>query len=70
MSLDHAEAIPVDTHVWQIALRDYGFKNKGGKTLTAKLYDQVADHFRQVFGDYSGWAHSVCFMYENKVYIL
>ena len=23
-SLDQADAIPVDTHVWQIALRDYG----------------------------------------------
>ncbi|CDS13398.1 hypothetical protein LRAMOSA05576 [Lichtheimia ramosa] len=68
MSLDHAEAIPVDTHVWQIALRDYGFKNKGGKTLTAKLYDQVADHFRQVFGDYSGWAHSVLFTADLRAF--
>ena len=58
MSLDHSEAIPVDTHVWQIALRDYGFGKKG-KTLTPKLYDQVGDHFRQLFGEYSGWAHSV-----------
>ncbi|KAG2223738.1 hypothetical protein INT45_003462 [Circinella minor] len=60
MSLDHPEAIPVDTHVWQIALRDYGFGKKG-KTLTPKLYDQVGDHFRQLFGEYSGWAHSVLF---------
>ncbi|KAI9322157.1 n-glycosylase/DNA lyase-like protein [Dichotomocladium elegans] len=59
MSLDHAETIPVDTHVWQIALRDYGFAKKGGKTLTAKMYDEVADHFRGIFGEYSGWAHSV-----------
>lgn len=58
MSLDHSESIPVDTHVWQIALRDYGFKNKG-KTLNAKLYLQVGDHFRLLFGEYSGWAHSV-----------
>ncbi|KAI7869961.1 OGG1 protein type 2e [Spinellus fusiger] len=60
-SLDHAKAIPVDTHVWQIALRDYGFKTKHPrtKTLTAKLYDQIGDHFRGLFGDYSGWAQSV-----------
>ncbi|KAG0948507.1 hypothetical protein G6F57_011608 [Rhizopus arrhizus] len=37
MSLDHPESIPVDTHVWQIASRDYGF-NKRGKTLTSIVY--------------------------------
>lgn len=58
MSLDHPESIPVDTHVWQIASRDYGF-NKRGKTLTSKLYIEVGDHFRLLFGEYSGWAHSV-----------
>lgn len=58
MSLDHSEAIPVDTHVWQIALRDYGF-NKKGKTLSSKMYIEVGDHFRALFGEYSGWAHSV-----------
>jgi hypothetical protein len=58
MSLDHSESIPVDTHVWQIALRDYGFSKKA-KTLNSQLYMQVADHFRLLFGDYSGWAHSV-----------
>ncbi|ORY93920.1 DNA glycosylase [Syncephalastrum racemosum] len=62
MSLDHPEAIPVDTHVWQIAQRDYGFSKKlKTKTLSAKFYDQVGDHFRDLFGEYSGWAHSVLF---------
>ncbi|KAI8988347.1 DNA glycosylase [Mycotypha africana] len=65
MSLDHPEAIPVDTHVWQIALRDYGFKNKG-KALNHKLYLQVGDHLRAIFGDYSGWAHSVLFTADLK----
>jgi len=60
MSLDQTESIPVDTHVWQIALRDYGFNSKKrGKTLDSKLYLQVGDHFRTLFGEYSGWAHSV-----------
>ncbi|KAI9253894.1 DNA glycosylase [Phascolomyces articulosus] len=68
MSLDHPEAIPVDTHVWQIALRDYGFGNKKGKTLTTRLYDEVGDHFRQLFGDYSGWAHSVLFTADLRAF--
>ncbi|KAI8142827.1 DNA glycosylase [Fennellomyces sp. T-0311] len=67
MSLDHPEAIPVDTHVWQIALRDYGFGKKG-KSLTAKLYDQVGDHFRNLFGEYSGWAHSVLFTADLRAF--
>lgn len=58
MSLDQPGAIPVDTHVWQIASRDYGF-SKRGKTLTSQLYTQVGDHFRALFGEYAGWAHSV-----------
>lgn len=65
MSLDHSEAIPVDTHVWQIALRDYGF-NKKGKTLSSKMYIEVGDHFRALFGEYSGWAHSVLFTADLK----
>lgn len=65
MSLDHSESIPVDTHVWQIASRDYGFNKKGNKTLSSKLYTEIGDHFRLLFGDYSGWAHSVK---ENLVF--
>ncbi|KAG2235965.1 hypothetical protein INT48_004295 [Thamnidium elegans] len=65
MSLDHTGSIPVDTHVWQIALRDYGF-NTRGKSLTSKLYVQVGDHFRTLFGDYAGWAHSVLFTADLK----
>jgi hypothetical protein len=63
--MDHPESIPVDTHVWQIALRDYGFSKKG-KTLNSKLYLEVGDHFRTLFGDYSGWAHSVSVEFVYK----
>ncbi|CEP18863.1 hypothetical protein [Parasitella parasitica] len=67
MSLDQTESIPVDTHVWQIALRDYGFSSrKKSKTLDSKLYVQVGDHFRALFGEYSGWAHSVLFTADLK----
>ncbi|KAF0538399.1 DNA glycosylase [Gigaspora margarita] len=62
MSLDKHNAIPIDTHVWQIAQREYGFNSKGStKTLTSRLYEAIGDHFRNLFGDYSGWAHSVIF---------
>jgi len=42
MGLDKLEAVPVDTHVWQIAVRDYGLKSiLKGKTMTSKAYQQV-----------------------------
>ncbi|XP_064616017.1 N-glycosylase/DNA lyase-like [Liolophura sinensis] len=66
MSLDKAEAVPVDTHVWQIAARDYMPKLKQAKSLTDKLYGEIGDHFRGLWGDYAGWAHSVLFTADLK----
>ena len=45
MSLDKHEAIPVDTHVWQIAVREYMPQLKNHKTLTDKLYNQIGKNF-------------------------
>lgn len=61
MCLDKPGSIPVDTHVWQIAARDYMPKLKQAKSLTDKLYDEIGDFFRSLWGDYAGWAHSVLF---------
>ena len=34
---------------------------KGGKIpMTPKLYEEVATKLADVWGDYAGWAHSVC----------
>ncbi|KAG0256222.1 8-oxoguanine glycosylase ogg1 [Mortierella polycephala] len=63
MSLDKHNAIPVDTHVWQIAVRDYQFRFDGKvpKTISPAVYKAVGKHFVDLFGAYSGWAHSVLF---------
>ena len=66
MSLDKADAIPVDTHMWQIAIRDYLPHLRGNKTLTDSTYKQVGDFFRELYGDYAGWAHSVLFSADLK----
>ncbi|KAK3336007.1 DNA glycosylase [Cercophora scortea] len=67
MGLGWGEAVPVDTHVWQIAQRDYQF-GKGGKTktLTKAMYDAVGDHFRLIHGPKAGWAQSVLFTANLK----
>lgn len=67
MGLGWLESVPVDTHVWQIAMRDYKFGGKSkNKTLTKGMYDAVGDYFRQLWGDEAGWAHSVLFTADLK----
>ena len=51
MALDHMGAVPVDTHVWHVAVRDYGIgETKGSGTLTARRYREVGklEHPRNV----------------------
>ncbi|KAJ3045516.1 8-oxoguanine glycosylase ogg1 [Rhizophlyctis rosea] len=67
MAMDQKGAIPVDTHVWQIAKRDYGLKTlTSSKTLTPAHYKAIGDRFREIFGEYAGWAHSVLFTADLK----
>ncbi|CUS11010.1 unnamed protein product [Tuber aestivum] len=68
MSLDKAEAVPVDTHVWQIAQRDYGFGRGKHKSLTKATYKAIGDHFRKLWGQEAGWAHSVLFTADLKAF--
>ncbi|CEH12373.1 n-glycosylase dna lyase [Ceraceosorus bombacis] len=57
MSMDQPSSIPVDRHVYQFAARWYGMRVKEG----TKGYEELADRFRQLWGEYAGWAHSVIF---------
>ena len=63
-SLNQASAIPVDTHVWDIAVRDYDSTLAQRKSLTPTVYEAVGDIFRSRFGPFAGWAHSVLFAAE------
>ncbi|TVY94486.1 putative endonuclease [Lachnellula willkommii] len=68
MGLGWGEAVPVDTHVWQIAQRDYKFGKGKHKSLTKTTYDAVGDYFRQLWGIEAGWAHSVLFAADLKTF--
>lgn len=59
MALDNHDVVPVDTHVLQIAVRDYKFK--GPKTMNKNAYNQVKQHLGDLFGEYAGWAQLVMF---------
>ncbi len=58
--LDHTEAVPIDTHIWQAATRLY-FPEWQGKALTDMKYRQVSAFFRDRFGELAGWAHQYLF---------
>lgn len=59
MSLNHLQAIPVDTHIYQIARRLYMPKLPDKKTVTEKNYNEIGDYFRNLYGPLAGWAHTV-----------
>lgn len=63
-SLDQPHIVPVDTHVWRIATRDYAPELKGSTSLSPPAYDTVGDVFRKLFVQHAGWAHSVLFAAE------
>lgn len=68
MSLDKCSAIPVDTHVYQIAARCYLKHLRGKKSVTAKMYKEIGDCFKSRFGEKCGWAHSVLFAADLKMF--
>lgn len=66
--LGWGEAVPVDTHVWQIAQRDYKFGRGKHSSLTKQTYDAVGNKFRSLWGKEAGWAHSVLFTADLKAF--
>ncbi|KAF2731280.1 DNA glycosylase [Polyplosphaeria fusca] len=68
MGLGWSESVPVDTHVWQIAQRDYKFGKGKHSSLTAATYAAVGNHFRKLWGKEAGWAHSVLFTADLKAF--
>ncbi|MBS1714294.1 MAG: hypothetical protein JST30_08140 [Armatimonadetes bacterium] len=63
--LGQDRSVPVDTHVWQVAVRTF-FPEWRGKSLTSSRYEAVAGLFQDRLGDDAGWAHQFCF-YGNVV---
>lgn len=61
--LGHTEAVPIDTHIWQAAVRLY-FPQWENTALTERKYEEVGSFFRTRFGRHAGWAQQ-CLFYEN-----
>lgn len=65
MSLNHLSAVPVDTHIIQIA-KHYLPEVAKVKNLTPTLYRKIGNEFRRVYGDYSGWAQTCLFVADLR----
>ncbi|KAK5171934.1 8-oxoguanine glycosylase ogg1 [Saxophila tyrrhenica] len=68
MGLGWGEAVPVDTHVWQIVQRDYKFGKGRHASLTKDTYDAIGNKFRDLWGQEAGWAQSVLFTANLKAF--
>lgn len=62
-SLDQVGCVPVDTHVIQIAARDFD-PSLRNVSLTKSVHERVGNLFRECYGPYAGWAHSLLFAAE------
>jgi N-glycosylase/DNA lyase len=60
-SLDKTEAVPVDTHVWQLAKDLYFPHWADRKSITQTSYNTVAGAFRERFGELAGYAQNFLF---------
>jgi len=54
MSLDKMEAVPVDTHVWQLAVHEYRLSGlSNNKSLTDAIYKQIGMRYLLLFAKLS-----------------
>ena len=63
--LDKHGAVPIDTHVRQIAVRLFA-PELAAKSLTPRIYNALADAYRSRFGVYAGWAQQYLFFAELR----
>lgn len=61
--LDKDEAVPVDAHIRQITCRLFR-PDLEGKSLTPRIYEELAEEWRRRFGEYAGWAQQYLFLAE------
>eukprot|EP00047_Mylnosiga_fluctuans_P018930 m.76585 g.76585 ORF g.76585 m.76585 type:complete len:385 (-) comp7880_c0_seq3:233-1387(-) len=66
--LDKHDVVPVDTHVLQIARRDFPRECGPCTKMNKQVYSTIGDTFRSRFGTHAGWAHSLMFTAELKVH--
>lgn len=64
MSLSFLQAVPVDTHIIQIAKNYLPDLPEKLKSMTLLNYRKIGNAFRDAYGDKAGWAQTVLFCKE------
>ena len=62
-SLDKYEAVPVDTHIKQLAERLF-LPQINAKSMTVGVYNRISEVFIERYGKYAGWAQQFLY-YED-----
>lgn len=62
-SLGCHSSVPIDTHMFQIA-KKLGYVNEKDikKSMSETQYKKIAQSYRDVYGDYAGWAQQIIFL--------
>lgn len=53
MGLGISQAVPVDTHIWRVAVKQYGLKVAASKSLTLTVYKQIGKENEQLLKECS-----------------
>ncbi len=62
-SLDKHQAVPVDTHIYQLAKRLF-LTTMSTRTITESVYARIQQEFTSRYGNFAGWAQQFLF-YED-----
>lgn len=64
-ALGKHDAVPIDTHTRRIACRLW-MPELAARSLTPRVYEELAGAFRSRFGAYAGWAQQVLFYADTQ----
>ncbi|GAA5933050.1 8-oxoguanine glycosylase OGG1 [Sporobolomyces koalae] len=64
--LGWSQVVPIDTHVFQIAIRDYGFPASKTTALNLALHDKVSQHLAKQWQPHAGWCQQILFFADLK----
>ena len=61
MGLGMNQVVPIDTHMYKLFASRY---KCGKKASISKSYELISCHFRDLWGNFAGWAQSILFSYQ------
>ena len=63
-ALDEKSRVPIDVHMWRVAKTMFHRELRGFTNVNKENYGVVNGLFREKYGEYAGWAHSLLYSME------